>query len=255
MPTQFYNTKGITMYRVPWNIEFGADLNVYKKSYVAITIPELHDCDLWIIDLEAITLSNTDEILSAEETARLQEIRIPKQRMQRLKSRVLLRQILGVYLNEDPAAIQFDYNVNGKPKLAANHNCNLSFNVSHSETSLAVLINNTQQVGVDIEVLPNTSLALEQIGERFFSDKELRNVKALPESDKKIALLRLWTIKEAILKAKGLGVFVLDQQECLAETQVSGSKTVLPLRLHQTIGFSTLLETHLLACIRCEVLD
>lgn len=250
MLAQLHNTKGIELYRVPWNLLLGSNLDSYKQFDGDVSFPNLDCFDLWVINLTEITLTNFESVLSEHELGRIEKIRIPKQRIQRLKSRVLLRQILGEYLDENPSAITFDYNVNGKPNLAAHLASTLSFNVSHSGTSLVILVNNTHQVGVDIETLPDTILTMEQIGERFFSHKELIHVKALRKSLKKIALLRLWTIKEAILKAKGLGVFVIDQQECLSETQISGSKTVLPLVLDSTIGFSILLETHMLACIR-----
>ena len=62
------------------------------------------------------------------------------------------------------------------------------------------------QVGIDIEWL-DRRVDLGPLAERIFNAADLAHFRALPEAAKPRAFFRAWTGKEAVLKAKGLGLF------------------------------------------------
>jgi 4'-phosphopantetheinyl transferase len=62
-------------------------------------------------------------------------------------------------------------------------------------------------VGCDIERVER-GFADENIPERFFSAREVAELRALPEPEQCSAFFRCWTRKEAFIKACGMGVFL-----------------------------------------------
>ncbi|WP_217995130.1 4'-phosphopantetheinyl transferase family protein, partial [Methylogaea oryzae] len=66
------------------------------------------------------------------------------------------------------------------------------------------------EIGVDAECL-NRSQASRSLANRFFSSREARWLDSQPPSRVDSEFLRLWTLKEAVAKAAGLG-FGLDFQ-------------------------------------------
>src|SRR6185312_10744716 len=68
-----------------------------------------------------------------------------------------------------------------------------------------------QPVGVDLERIDRV-LDAGNLARRFFSKREAAALDALPEPERATAFLRLWTCKEAVLKALGAGIsFGLDR--------------------------------------------
>ena len=111
--------------------------------------------------------------------------------------RATLRKCLGVKLNTDPAGIQFSYNAQGKPAL---HNQALHFNVSHTSSSFLVGIAQ-EPIGVDIESIPEHIDAV--TADFVLSAQEKRYCK---NGENLPAFAQIWTLKEAFLKASGLGL-------------------------------------------------
>jgi 4'-phosphopantetheinyl transferase len=84
----------------------------------------------------------------------------------------------------------------------------LGFNWSHSGERALFAIGRGQegfQVGVDIERVRPRPRALE-LATRFFAPDETAGLVSLPEALRLRAFLRLWTAKEAVLKANGGGL-------------------------------------------------
>ncbi len=78
------------------------------------------------------------------------------------------------------------------------------FNASDSGDTVVVAMAG-QEIGVDVEglrSLPNP----DRLARRICTPDELEQLAELPEAEADAALLRLWTYKEAALKAVGLGL-------------------------------------------------
>lgn len=85
------------------------------------------------------------------------------------------------------------------------------FNISHAGPMVALAFAWDAEIGVDIE--SNTrKTASHELANRFFTGEEASQLAALEESKRAQAFLRLWTCKEAVLKAMGQGLsFGLDR--------------------------------------------
>lgn len=127
-----------------------------------------------------------------------------------------LHRLLASYLQRDATQLPLGFGPYGKPFLFG---VPLEFNLAHSADALLVGISRQQPIGVDLES-PRRTRPVLRLAERYFDAIELRALAALPESERQIAFLRLWSCKEAVLKALGRGigfglnrlVFVLDVQ-------------------------------------------
>jgi phosphopantetheinyl transferase len=149
-------------------------------------------------DLDELTT-----LLPTEERERAHRLNVTAARQRFVLGRVLLRRQLGFLLGVTPAALELTVAERGKPQLAAS--CiPLAFNLSHSG-DVVVLAVADQQVGVDVEFQRPIDLA-ERLSRRYFSPAETGAVLAATSTDKDRVFLRIWTQKEAWLKATGLGV-------------------------------------------------
>jgi 4'-phosphopantetheinyl transferase len=142
------------------------------------------------------------EILSPEERERALRFRFAEHRKQSIICRGTLREILSQYLEADPARLHFVYNPYGKPSLC---DSDVRFSVSHSGEWAMLAVTDGCETGIDIERI-DPRFARERIPERFFSPREVKQLRALPASQQIAAFFRCWTRKEAYIKARGLGL-------------------------------------------------
>lgn len=149
-------------------------------------------------------------VLSAEEHVREQRYRLPGDRERFVVGRGLARLLLGQALSLPPAEVAIETESHGRPVLARNHRDDLGFNVSHTPGLVAVAITATRDLGVDVE---DTARAItHDIPSRFFSPTEVRELQAHPAAAQASAFFDYWTLKEAYIKARGLGLAIpLDQ--------------------------------------------
>ena len=113
--------------------------------------------------------------------------------------RSLGAEILIAYGMLDNEISDYHISVSGAGKLY-DANSGACFNVSHSGV-YAVSVFDECEVGIDIEIPRNVDLKL---AERFFSPEEKAVIVANPSPEKD--LLRIWTRKEALFKAYGIGI-------------------------------------------------
>jgi len=140
--------------------------------------------------------------LSVDEIAKAERFYQKKHRQGFIIARGLLRVILGRYLALKPSSLIFRYSAKGKPSLAKT-SLKLSFNLSHSE-NLVIYAVSLQEIGVDLEY-KKTIKDLENLAKRFFSPREYEEIQN-SRHDQEQLFFRLWTAKEAYLKATGEGI-------------------------------------------------
>ena len=109
-----------------------------------------------------------------------------------------LRSCMGLPADAD---LQLGYNAHGKPYLR-NHP-EWQFNLSHSKRHIAILCGQTpHSLGIDIESYPRT--VRPAVIEASLSAKEYAHY--LTAAEPLRYWLQVWTLKEALLKAAGVGI-------------------------------------------------
>jgi 4'-phosphopantetheinyl transferase len=146
-------------------------------------------------------LARCRALLDPAEIARAERLRIPEARRRFIAARATLRTILGEVTATEPRAVRFAYGEHGKPRLAGGGPC---FNASGSGDHVVVALAGAE-LGVDLELLRPLARP-EALAQRICTAAELAAWEKLPEADLDAALLRLWTAKEAALKALGTGL-------------------------------------------------
>ena len=151
--------------------------------------------------VEASAFSWLDE----SERARWRRFVYPGPRRRFALCRAALRSILCAQLGCVNPQLSFGYACHGKPfALIGNDRAPVSFNVSHSDKRGLIVYASQGQLGVDVEeYTPRRDMEL-LIG-TVFGPNEQADL-ALTHGRSKIRLFyKLWTIKEALIKAAGSG--------------------------------------------------
>ena len=142
---------------------------------------------------------NLAEILTVDELSSANKLRNELQRSTWRSCRAALRLILGTYFGIKPAEIQLKTNHFGKLFVS---NSNLSFNVSHTDKSFLLGFNFGGRIGVDLEYLTGKEDRPLLVGYAFsWQETDFCNQGSTAEN-----FLRIWTLKEAYLKATGVGL-------------------------------------------------
>jgi 4'-phosphopantetheinyl transferase len=141
-----------------------------------------------------------------EERTRASRFHFDKHRRHFVVARGVLRLLLSRYLETRPEDVRFHYSSYGKPLLDGEHRASsLRFNASHSgEIALYAFIQD-YEIGVDVEYI-KPEFITEGIAERFFSTSEIQTLNVLAEAERPAQFFRLWTRKEAYIKAVGSGL-------------------------------------------------
>ena len=162
-------------------------------------------------------LHQFSQTLSPDEQARANRFRFERDRHWFIAGRGILRFLLARYLHVSPAQLRFSYSSRGKPALADLESSNtlsfnISFNVSHSQGLALYGITCDRQIGIDIEHI-RAIQDMEQLAQRFFLPSEYALINACPPEQQQHTFFRLWTCKEAYLKATGEGITGLKRVE------------------------------------------
>jgi len=154
--------------------------------------------------------------LDVSERARVQRLRRPADQQLFAGAHVLLRWALSHHAAADPSDWRFETARDGKPALCHRHHPmlqHLRFNLSHCAGLVAVAVTLDREVGVDVE---EVDAMRDQVGMAdmiLTSDERAlwsRIVPVDPGEPTDLArrrfLLERWTLKEAALKAMGIGL-------------------------------------------------
>lgn len=169
------------------------------------------------------------DYLSPSELVELNLMTSGARQQEFLTSRWLLKTVLSELLKCPAQAIGFKKGAQGKPKLASPSLVNLSsdlvapsvqseesplmlplldFNISHKASISLIGITNKGQIGVDVEEIDAHAKAL-KIAERYFQAPELAWIRemGLNADIQTQRFYQMWSLKEAIIKTVGGGVF------------------------------------------------
>jgi len=154
-------------------------------------------------------------LLTTQELEVYYKYKIGYRRREYLVGRYLLKTLFGYYLNTKPKDIAVLIDDYGKPYVPEQ---DIEFNLSHSLEMVVCAVNVGRKIGVDIEKITNNIF---ELVERFFSPNEAYYIFMQDDKDKNYEAYRLWTMKEAYLKALGKGLFLpLNSFDLFAETDM-----------------------------------
>ena len=166
--------------------------------------------DLWVAPIAEVTqaalAAQYDTVLSEDERQQHGRFVFEKDRRRYLVTRALTRYVLSRYVPLAPAQWQFVPTGYGRPTIA---NCHpdvddLVFNISHSDGTVLLGLTRAAQLGIDVEDLQRSVPV--DIADRFFSQGEVRQLRALPTDRQAQRFLDFWTLKESYIKARGKGL-------------------------------------------------
>jgi 4'-phosphopantetheinyl transferase len=157
----------------------------------------ISDCTVWT----AHTIS-AEELLDAGERKRAARFRFEHDRAAYVLAHALWRMALGVCLGVDAARVPLESTPAGQPRLPGTA---FATSLSHSGPWVAIAITTGATVGVDIERSP-PRMPLDELMPAICTPAEMTDMQQLPASACETALLTLWTRKEALLKAFGIGL-------------------------------------------------
>lgn len=179
-------------------------------------LPQLNqdEIHLWCCDdtqiKDAALLQHYRTWLDDVELSRLRRFYFARHRHQFLVTRALVRFALSSYHSSlGPADWRFGTNDYGRPMIANRQAAasSLEFNLSHTRRLAVLAICHGGELGVDVEH-HRRPCETALLSDRFFSPDEARELKALPESQQRHRSLDHWTLKEAYIKARGMGLAI-----------------------------------------------
>ncbi|NII54945.1 4'-phosphopantetheinyl transferase superfamily protein [Luteibacter sp. SG786] len=142
------------------------------------------------------------DVLDRRERARAARFRFRRDRDTYVLAHAAWRVALGICLGVDAREVPLACTGDGQPCLAGT---TLSTSLSHSSEYVAFAVCPAATVGVDVEQWP-ARIDLEALMPMFCTREERAAMASLDEGERTRALLELWTRKEALLKAFGVGL-------------------------------------------------
>ena len=117
-------------------------------------------------------------------------------------ARTMLSEVTGVPHTE----WRFMEGAHGRPEIAS-PDTPYHFNLAHSRGAVVCIVARDLEIGVDVECFERPA-ASQDVARRVCSPDELEDVNAATPEERQERFLVYWTLKEAYLKARGLGISV-----------------------------------------------
>jgi 4'-phosphopantetheinyl transferase len=152
------------------------------------------DCQRWL------------ELLNEDERMRAERFYFEFDRREFVAAHALLRSMLSFYLDRPAPAWHFSADDSGKPAIAAEMALpEFQFNISHTRGLVAAAVAPHGKLGIDVEKIDDAKADL-TVAQYYFAGSELEILRRVPRCQRPLWFFRLWTLKEAYLKAIGTGL-------------------------------------------------
>jgi len=198
---------------------------------------------------------STTCLLDHQEQARANTFAFDKDKALYIAAHTFLRQTLSQYAPLSSEQWKFQQNTYGKPSIANIGYERLHFSLSYTQGFVACAISEETTVGFDVEKV--TSLPdLDTLCHYALSTKEAKDVLGITDLEqRKQRFFTYWTLKEAYIKARGMGLslplqqFTLEQNKHL-NWQLQSDETS-PLMQHEMWRFEhkEINHYHLSLCV------
>ena len=156
---------------------------------------------MWIGGIGALSPPVALEVCNSEERARARRFAASHEAADYLTARALLRHLLAAYAGQSPEAISIETQKDGKPLVAG---LSIAFNLSHSGSHVAIALRHGESVGVDVQRAKEIDELA--IARSLFAPGEIALLEGLSRDERRRHFFRVWTCREAVLKAAGLGM-------------------------------------------------
>ena len=152
------------------------------------------------------------QLLSDEENAHAARFRFERHRREYLATHALTRTALSYAYSLPPHDWSYSVNAFGKPWPVPA--CGLRFNQSSGAELAVCLVAPARaetgaevgpEVGIDVEAFSRAE-GIVPLASKVFSHAEREQLNALPAAERPHRALSLWTLKEAYIKAQGMGL-------------------------------------------------
>ena len=166
-----------------------------------------HECRVWWASI-ADAGPHLEPLLSAQERERWGAYVQADDRLRFLTGAALLRHAAAGCVSVTPGRLRVDRTClgcgaqHGKPRLPDHPEFDVS--VSHSGEHVAVALARGPRIGVDIERIHDVET--HELARSAFTSTEAAELAALPAGERAAAFFALWTRKESIVKALGVGI-------------------------------------------------
>jgi 4'-phosphopantetheinyl transferase len=169
---------------------------------------------LALADFGASARNGFASTLDEEERARAARFLFEEDCAAYVAAHGLLRRALTEAFGRPPAAWRFCAGAHGKPALV-DAPPGAAFNLSHCRSMVVVAVGAGGardvepgvELGVDVEARTRAERLDIRVARRFFAGDEVARLEALPDAAaRNDYFLQLWTLKEAVIKATGLGL-------------------------------------------------
>ncbi|MFS8136554.1 MAG: 4'-phosphopantetheinyl transferase family protein [Thermomonas sp.] len=171
----------------------------WRGSIGARTLVALILVEPWAKWIDAATLQ-----LQPSERLRVERQRFLQHRRERTLAYVLHRLFLAECLGCEPEAVPLRRDDLGCPCVDVP---DIRTSLSHANGAIAMAMACGGPVGVDIEAATRDA-AMDEIAERIWHPREAIELAPLVGPERRKALLALWVRKEAVLKARGVGLVI-----------------------------------------------
>jgi 4'-phosphopantetheinyl transferase len=149
--------------------------------------------------------ARAEHLLAAQDRGRFDRFRHEPDRLMFLLGRAMAKSMVGRSLGVGPAAWEWHEGPHGRPEVR-DPMCPIRFSVAHSAGLVVCAVAHSRDVGVDVEDLqrrPPDPLVVT----RYCSPREAAEIHGA-STEWPARFLSYWTLKEAYLKARGLGISV-----------------------------------------------
>lgn len=164
---------------------------------------------LWLLDpgaADARCLQACEQALAPDERERAARFLAEDARRQFVLARSLLRYALSCCARVPRGEWTFGANGHGKPHVVRPAEAaSLCFNVSHTHGLVACAVARELPLGVDVERCDRRA-DLAGLANQLFAASERARFEALPAADARDYFFSIWTLKEAYVKALGVGL-------------------------------------------------
>lgn len=187
-------------------------ININKKvnfSSHRFTLLE-NEVHLWYVLTNEINnpslIQSYLQLMNQEEKKKGEKFVFPRDKLQHIVTRALVRTALSHYAEIRPEDWEFSFNSFGRPEVVnINLPCQLSFNLSHCKGLILCAISQNNKIGIDVEKM-NPHQSILDVAKGSFSEREVSEMNNLAPEFRTRRFYEIWTLKEAYIKARGMGL-------------------------------------------------